>query len=454
MYQIELSGFRCFDRIPPVEIRPMTFLVGENSAGKTSFLAGARYLLQAFSPASQNPFNRDPYFLGGFEQIAHRQARGGVADNFSLSIRMPPNGRLGRGRKPTTTATHSFVFGRGSPQPTLDSYRMITGDLCAEFSFSAAIPQLNISQNNEPIFIPKNLLKDSPPSSLIRENSAFIGIIINGVHYGLESMKRNLPAMEGRPEKLPAIEQTHPLEYAISVISNSFRDANRALGQYVFASAPVRTQPLRTYTPSELIASSEGSHVPLELARAKRRSADEWKGVKRGLVEFGKNSGLFSDIEIRALGKSDVDPFQILVKATGPAMNIMDVGYGISQVIPIVYQLQNSGDNATFLLQQPEVHLHPRAQAELGTLMCQLLGKKMLEMLLVETHSDYLIDRVRIEVDRGRIPSGDVTILFFERNRNGCTITNLYLNDRGEIIDAPRNFRDFFIEEHSRLLGI
>jgi hypothetical protein len=67
-------------------VLPVTFLVGENSAGKTTFLAAVRLLLESFLRAGENPFNRDPYYLGGFEQIAHyRGGSPGEQDHFHFS---------------------------------------------------------------------------------------------------------------------------------------------------------------------------------------------------------------------------------------------------------------------------------------------------------------------------------------------------------------------------------
>jgi len=71
MYRVQFTDFRAFGKGEKLEIKPITLLVGENSAGKTSFLAGLRYLLESLRRQAPNPFNRDPYFLGGFDQIAH-----------------------------------------------------------------------------------------------------------------------------------------------------------------------------------------------------------------------------------------------------------------------------------------------------------------------------------------------------------------------------------------------
>ena len=72
-----------------------------------------------------------------------------------------------------------------------------------------------------------------------------------------------------------------------------------------------------------------------------------------------------------------------------------------------------------FLLQQPEVHLHPTAQAALGSLFCEIAGWD--RQIIVETHSDYIIDRVRMDVrdNKTDLKPADVSILYFETGRAG-----------------------------------
>jgi predicted ATP-dependent endonuclease of OLD family len=84
MFRVQFQDFRCFSNSLPVEIRPITLLVGENSAVKTTFLAGLRFLFESFSRNNQNVFNRDPYFLGGFEEIAHYRRGGRRASQFVM----------------------------------------------------------------------------------------------------------------------------------------------------------------------------------------------------------------------------------------------------------------------------------------------------------------------------------------------------------------------------------
>ena len=81
----------------------------------------------------------------------------------------------------------------------------------------------------------------------------------------------------------------------------------------------------------------------------------------------GENSaGLFDEISIKPLGSRRSEPFQVQVRKfapggrlKGPHRNLIDVGYGVSQVLPVITELLRADAPSTFLLQQPEVHLHP-----------------------------------------------------------------------------------------------
>ena len=107
-----------------------------------------------------------------------------------------------------------------------------------------------------------------------------------------------------------------------------------------------------------------------------------------------------------------------------------------------------------FLLQQPEVHLHPSAQAALGSLFCEVAGPN--RQLVIETHSDYLMDRVRMNVRDGKskLKPEDVSILFFERDALDVNIHSLRIDDAGNIVGAPDGYRRFFMEETAKSLGL
>ena len=218
--------------------------------------------------------------------------------------------------------------------------------------------------------------------------------------------------------------------------------------------SPLRSKPKRTYDPITEAPSSEGDHIPMLMMRLLRTKDESWDTLHEDLVEFGKQSGLFSDIKIKRHGKEINDPFQLRVKVrTGPQSNIMDVGYGVNQILPILVEIMHSKRTA-FLLQQPEVHLHPRAQAEFSTFLAKSVSKKE-HSFLIETHSDYIIDRMRISVRDGIIKPDDVSILYFEPEKKGGSVKihNVKMDKQGNLIDIPQGYRDFFMQESDKLLG-
>ena len=228
--------------------------------------------------------------------------------------------------------------------------------------------------------------------------------------------------------------------------------------------APLRAKPKRTYDPIREIASPEGEHIPMLMMRLDHTEKTRWQSLHDGLVDFGREAGLFSDIKVRRHGKQISDPFQLQVKVrSGSYANIMDVGYGVSQSLPILVDLmapngvgasspRRRGRYRTFLLQQPEVHLHPKGQAELATLFAKS-AKARSNRFLIETHSDYIVDRLRILVRKKVLKSEDVSIIFFEPQRNSAKIHSLTLDKNGNITDAPPGYRSFFLKETDRLLG-
>jgi predicted ATPase len=130
------------------------------------------------------------------------------------------------------------------------------------------------------------------------------------------------------------------------------------------------------------------------------------------------------------------------------------VGYGVSQSLPVFVELIIREKGSWFAIQQPEVHLHPRAQAALGDAFF-FISTMDRKRFLIETHSDFTIDRFRMNFksDRPRKPVSQ--ILFFERRDRHNTVASLPIGSHGELPeDQPESYRKFFISEELRVLNI
>ena len=142
MFEIDLGGFRVFESTPRVAIRPITIITGGNSSGKTSFLAAIRMLSDLSNwdstPAS---FNKDPFFLGSFDQIAHhRGGRYGRNKVISLGITGTPgaNGhRYYHGPRDTplpTSANVAYSYRNNMGQPAISCMHTMTAKVALNSS--------------------------------------------------------------------------------------------------------------------------------------------------------------------------------------------------------------------------------------------------------------------------------------------------------------------------------
>jgi hypothetical protein len=221
--------------------------------------------------------------------------------------------------------------------------------------------------------------------------------------------------------------------------------------------APIRSKPKRTYDESYRIDfTPEGAHTPYLLRNILRKDGDSVrnKDLKNLLNLFGKNSGLFDKLYVKPYSNALDSPFTINVNFKGKNFKIINTGYGVSQSLPIVVELLVRNPGAAFAIQQPEVHLHPRAQATLGDLIYYLVVRQN-KKFTIETHSDFIIDRFRLNCKRNNKKQISAQVLFFEKTRKGNNAIPISIEKNGQYSEIqPKNFRDFFMNEDLALLGI
>jgi hypothetical protein len=216
--------------------------------------------------------------------------------------------------------------------------------------------------------------------------------------------------------------------------------------------APVRSKPSRIYGGYKTVFTPEGEHTPLLIKQLLSREKSAI-GFRTFAEEFGKGSGLFEDVYVENFGKSLTSPFELGVNIGGNRLRVSDVGYGVSQSLPIIVELVARQNRSWFALQQPEVHLHPRAQAALGNVLMNVASDPG-HRFLVETHSDYLIDRFRTSY-RDSDHKISCQVVFFERGSRGNLLHPVPIQEDGNYSDVqPDSFREFFINEELRVLGL
>ena len=226
--------------------------------------------------------------------------------------------------------------------------------------------------------------------------------------------------------------------------------------------APLRAQPERIYQVGQSIIDPAAYNLPNHLMAIKYTAPSHWEQLKENIETFGRYLGLFSQFDVTTVANDKgIGPFEMRVRGNpnqprpvGPWRNLVDVGYGVSQVLPLVCRLSDSSVHL-HLIQQPEIHLHPKAQAALGSFLCEWVAEGK-GQVIVETHSQYLLDRVRMEVRDSRVDIGttDVSVAFFESRGLESKIANIGFDHLGNVSGAPPGYDSFFIDEVTRSLGL
>ena len=132
-------------------------------------------------------------------------------------------------------------------------------------------------------------------------------------------------------------------------------------------------------------------------------------------------------------------------------VNIADVGFGVSQTLPVLVALLVAKPDQLVYIEQPEIHLHPRAQAALGDILADAANRGV--RIVVETHSDLLIRRLQSLVAEDKIATDKVILHWFSRDEKGFTkITSAELDNAGAFGDWPEDFSEVDLAEESRYL--
>jgi hypothetical protein len=130
---------------------------------------------------------------------------------------------------------------------------------------------------------------------------------------------------------------------------------------------------------------------------------------------------------------------------TGSNDNLKDVGFGISQVLPIVTEAITAKKGTLLLIEQPEIHLHPKAQAELADLFIELV--KSDKTSVIETHSEHMMLRFARRIAEGELRKEDIVLYEFTLDSNGTIVKRIDFDENGNIEKWPAGFFETDLQE-------
>lgn len=434
---IYLNNFRGFKKTY-INLADVNFLVGENSSGKTSVLALLnRFLSEMFW--FDLDFNSQKSVFGSFGDLVSAESENKkyftIASCFSEDKESSVNKSFLNG------VVLTFIEFNGQTVPnkiTLYDNNQIIHGVIERHKLKYVTSRLNSFSGASPT---KTLQK------LVKYHEGNVDKLVEAeLPGGIKNVLGNLPFVAIK-EILERNVKRLKQSASVTVKMGSQADS--------FWLGPIREAPKRFYDVIKPGVEPDGGHIPYVLNEIFNRS--KTKKVKNSLLlalnKFGFESGLFSNLNVEKFGKDKNSPFALKVALRKKEFKISSVGYGVSQVLPVIAEAWLHHKKTIFLMQQPEVHLHPRAQAALGTFFFQI-AKKDSKKFLIETHSDFLIDRFRLEMKKSD-QKVSAQVLYFEKTKNGNICQAVKIEENGKFSsEQPKNFQDFFIREQLELLSI
>ena len=413
---LAIHNVRCFGTTQTARLARITLLVGDNSVGKSTFLAcynAFATLSNLVNLTDDNPFDVLPFAMGVFDTIARSRT-----SNFTIAGHYLDH----------IYSAAEFSFARGSEGGPVE--RDVTITIAGETASSATI-NVNTDDAED---VKEKRLRFQGPNFRLEMDWAEISFLPGSTWLSRNVRQGFLPYNGDRAtfEKRRGRKVTSGDVAEFGKFVNFFRSQMPLPPGPVFnvlAFEPQVGPRTRTYEePPPYLRTAE--HIT--------RTSN-----------VGRTLGLWETIEVSEHGQEG--PTEVSVTTTAGSHNLLDVGYGVHSLLPLVSAIEDTVSPSVFLLQQPEVHVHPVAQAKLAQYMAE--GP---HDYLIETHSDHVVDRFRLCVLEEVLRPEDLIILYFEKDEDAeeSKIHSISVDRQGNILNAPDSYREFFLTETERLLGV
>ena len=483
IYSMTIGGFKSIGSPITIPLRPITLLYGPNSAGKSSIIQAIHYAAEFLSTGLHDVHDTrsggSSVDLGGFRNVVHGQDPAGV---ITLGFDVPANDDLG-----------NDLVGAGETPMCTAGYRVnLTID-------SSGLVEYSLALNDRPFAVWRREVTEDPHFVWGRLN-------VNTWHPCFSTSSNRRPQrgewLRGLGEWCKAFGEPDPQRKGWRLMLLSFRvasvparasrnagDEGTALSQLLqgpltnLARLLGRSHyvgPLRSVPPRDWDSIGDHPEPATGLAawRHLARTSDrDMLDRVNCWLQGGDHFDTGYRIERRGYRRvytantstvqqpPDDAPLEtevVLVDGRHGdiAVGVADVGKGIAQVVPVIVEaLCHPEEHYLLMLEQPELHLHPRGQAVIGDLLIKFRGDPRrfssggagTSIALVETHSEYLILRIlrRIrETTEERLPAGtspiqpdDVAVVYVEPTDAGSEVKLLRIDTTGEFIDRwPRGF--------------
>ena len=215
----------------------------------------------------------------------------------------------------------------------------------------------------------------------------------------------------------------------------------------------LRDYPRRSYTwagyqPQDVGKKGEQA-VPALLAS---RTQNKEENIEQQIAEWLRELGLIYDFQLKPIAENRQE-YELRVRRTPNSSEVLitDVGFGVSQILPVLVLCYYAPKGSTLIFEQPEIHLHPLVQAGLADVFIDVIKNRNMQIIL-ESHSEHLLRRLQRRIAEEQLQKNDAALYFCQLNEQGNSeLTPLELDAYGNINNWPVGF---FGDEMGELLAM
>ena len=429
--RLRLENFKSWQDTQDIALKPITGFFGANSSGKSGLIHALLLLKQTADSADRgNVFHfggtAARVDLGDFESVVH-----GHETDRNLEISL--DWRTEKPIKITDTYARKDVArsadigfrvvarmegGGVSAQPVVEQMSYRVG--CAEFGLCR--------KDNEPY-----------PYDLFPRSGDFRFVRYQGRAWGFDSPAK----CYGFPDKVRLYYQN-----AGFLIDLEFALEQRL--QNVYYLGPLRAFPQRIYDwsgeePRDMGEAGELVVGALLAARQRDEKISLGKGIPRPTLEeyvahWLKELGLIYDFRVAPMAEGS-HLFEVRVRKSPKAAEVLitDVGFGVSQILPVLVLCFYVPEGSTVILEQPEIHLHPSVQAGLADVFIDAWEKRKVQVI-VESHSEHLLRRLQRRIAEEKLSQDNVGLYFCKEEDGVSRLDTLEIDLFGTIANWPQDF--------------
>jgi predicted ATPase len=438
--QLTIENFKCFKSEKTFDFGRITVLTGANSSGKSSVMYALLSALQTENFPFQLSTNGLYVNLGDFKEVAYKHN-----ENSTFQLGLTLKSKFSTKNKfkikwmsdkidllpsvssifiETFNSRHSIYEGHGFTNLSIEifstSFREVK-DIEKWCSHFENILQIYFKQNNCKVLSPN-------PNTIIFINFDFINFRES---YYVDFLHGHNLLIENPLSPIL-------LEVMLEKFDSDINSFNQENVNYLSA---FRQSPQRTYLEKNKASykiGTEGEGCLDQIVEWEKRS----NGKIKELVKVMKDLNLIENIKTKRLSGGR---FEVLVKPTNSEMltSLANVGFGISQFLPVIVADLQLPNDSTLFLAEPEIHLHPSVQSKFGDYVINQINITE-KNYIIETHSEYFLNKLRLAIVKGELKKEDVKVYFLENNGDDTDVYDVDFKKNGAIKNAPKSFFDTY----------